>query len=121
MWPWAFFGATVTALLAVDLVVGARARRSAIGRLPPEPFTLRAAATWSALWIGVGLAFGLVVLALYGSRAMTTYFTAYVLEKSLSMDNLFVFALIFRQLAVPAAYRSLRVADPPRRRALAVG
>lgn len=103
--PWSFFGVAVVALLALDLFVGSRGHRHAKQHAPPAPFTLRQAGLWSAIWIGVGLLFGLVVLALYGSEAMVTYFTAYVLEKSLSMDNLFVFALIFGELAIPAAYQ----------------
>jgi tellurite resistance protein TerC len=102
--PWVSFGIAVTALLALDLLVGARTHRQANGRVPP-PFSLGAAAVWSALWIGLALLFGLVILALYGAGAMVTYFTAYVLEKSLSMDNLFVFALIFGELAIPLGYQ----------------
>jgi tellurite resistance protein TerC len=100
--PWTSFGVAVVAFLALDLFIGTRAHRRAKG---PAPFPLRSAALWSASWIGLGLGFGLVVLALYGSRAMVTYFTAYVLEKSLSMDNLFVFAVIFGQLAIPLGYQ----------------
>src|SRR4051812_43653116 len=103
--PWSFFGIAVIALLALDLFVGARRQHHAKGRPVPAPFGLGAAALWSALWIGLGLGFGLVVLALYGSAAMVTYFTAYLVEKSLSMDNLFVFALIFGQLAIPLGYQ----------------
>ena len=103
--PWFCFGIAVVALLALDLSTGARARRHAKGNVPPAPFSPSAAALWAALWVGLGLLFGLVVLALYGSEAMVTYFTAYVLEKSLSMDNLFVFALIFGELEIPAGYQ----------------
>jgi tellurite resistance protein TerC len=102
---WTSFGVAVVALLALDLCMGARAFRRGRERKEPAPVTLRAAALWSALWIGLGLLFGLLVLALYGSGAMVTYFTAYLLEKSLSVDNLFVFTLIFGQLAIPAGYQ----------------
>jgi tellurite resistance protein TerC len=104
---WALFAALVFAMLAIDLAFDARERRSAErteSRLP-QSLTLRAAGVWSAAWIGLGLLFGLVVLALYDAQAMVTYYTAYVLEKSLSVDNLFVFALIFDELAIPAAYQ----------------
>jgi tellurite resistance protein TerC len=102
--PWFCFGIAVAALLALDLFVGARTHRHTAGHMPP-PYTLGAAALWSALWIGLALLFGLVILTLYGSEAMVRYFTAYVLEKSLSMDNLFVFALIFGELAIPTGYQ----------------
>jgi tellurite resistance protein TerC len=58
---------------------------------------------WSVAWIGLGIIFGLVVLALYGAGASLTYFTAYLLEKSLSVDNIFVFVLIFVELQIPPA------------------
>jgi len=102
--PWLYFGIAVAALLALDLFAGGRIHRHATAHAPP-PFTLGAAALWSGLWIALALLFGLVVFALYGSEAMVTYFTAYVLEKSLSMDNLFVFAVIFGELAIPAGYQ----------------
>jgi tellurite resistance protein TerC len=79
---WAVFWALVAAALAVDLAVS----RSA---------TLRSAALWSAIWIGLGLLFGAWIALRLGSEAGITYLTAYVLEKSLSVDNLFVFILIF--------------------------
>jgi tellurite resistance protein TerC len=83
-------------MLAVDLGFDGRRRRA---------LTLRAAALWSGAWIALGVLFGLVVFARYGSAAVVTYVTAYLLEKSLSLDNLFVFALIFGQLAIPAEHQ----------------
>jgi tellurite resistance protein TerC len=65
--------------------------------------TLREAAARTAAWAGLSLLFGLVVLALYGERAALTYVTAYFLEQSLSIDNVFVFLLIFSELRVPPA------------------
>src|SRR5207237_841084 len=65
--------------------------------------TRRSAALWSASWIGLALLFGLGIHALYGADAAVSYLTAYVLEKSLSIDNIFVFVLIFSQLRTPAA------------------
>lgn len=102
---WGLFAALVLAMLAIDLVFDARERRSAANAASRAPQSLRAAAWWSAAWIGLGVLFGLVVLALADTHAMVTYYTAYVLEKSLSVDNLFVFALIFTELNIPAAYQ----------------
>jgi tellurite resistance protein TerC len=79
---WAVFWTVVAAALAIDLAVS-------------RTVTLRGAALWSAIWIGLGLAFGAWIALRLGSDAGITYLTAYVLEKSLSVDNLFVFILIF--------------------------
>jgi len=93
-WVWALFGALVLAMLALDL--------STLRRSKGEQ-SLRNAALWSAAWIGLGLAFGVIVLVIYGADASLTYFTAYALEKSLSVDNIFVFVLIFAELQIPPA------------------
>src|ERR687886_1462610 len=95
VWAWALFAVAVVAMLAADLGLFQSTRRG-----PREP-TLRSAALWSAAWIGLALAFGLVVVALYGPAAGLTYVTAYALEKALSVDNIFVFVLIFSQLESP--------------------
>jgi tellurite resistance protein TerC len=94
-WVWALFAFLVTAMLAVDLLVLRGSRGE--GREP----TVRSAALWSAAWISLGLIFGFVVRGLYGPQAQLTYLTAYLLEKSLSVDNIFVFVLIFSQLRIP--------------------
>jgi tellurite resistance protein TerC len=64
---------------------------------------LRAAALWAAVWVGAGLAFGLWVWASHGATAATAYYTAYLLEKSLSIDNIFMFVLVFAELRIPAS------------------
>ena len=56
-------------------------------------------------WIGLGMALGLWVLATQGPAAAAEYYSAYFLEKSLSVDNIFVFAIIFSELRVPAEYQ----------------
>jgi tellurite resistance protein TerC len=63
---------------------------------------LRAAALWSAIWVGAGLTFGLWIWASQGGEVATAYYAAYLLEKSLSVDNIFVFVLIFSELRIPA-------------------
>ncbi|MFN8102908.1 MAG: TerC family protein [Acidimicrobiia bacterium] len=94
MWAWASVVGFIAAALAVDLLV--------INRTPRE-LDLRQAAITSAVWVGIGLAFGLVVLAERGTQAAGEYYTVFLIEKSLSVDNLFVFALLFGYFAVPAA------------------
>jgi tellurite resistance protein TerC len=94
-WVWVLFAVMVLALLAVDLGVFRASRRA------PQEVTLRSAAWWSAAWIGLSLVFALVVSVLYGTAPALTYLTAYLLEKSLSVDNIFVFVLIFSDLRIP--------------------
>src|SRR6267143_3204338 len=94
-WVWVLFALMVLALLAADLGLFRAARRA------PREVTLGSAAWWSAAWIGLSLAFGLVILVIYGRAAALTYLTAYLLEKSLSVDNIFVFVLIFSDLQIP--------------------
>ena len=60
---------------------------------------------WVVVWIGLSLAFGLWVLATQGTSAATEYYAAYVLEKSLSIDNIFVFVIIFSELHIPGEYQ----------------
>ena len=90
---WAVFWTVVAIALVADIVV---ARLG--GRTP----TLRNAALWSGVWIGLGLLFGVFVAVRLGGDAGITYLTAYLLEKSLSVDNLFLFVLIFAQTGIPA-------------------
>lgn len=90
------FAGVVTALLAIDLLVVHR---------NPHAVSLREAAVWSGVWIGVAVVFGLLVPHLHAgsTRGQPTleYFTGYVIEKSLSVDNVFLFLIIFSALAVP--------------------
>ncbi len=91
------FGAIVASLLAIDLFAVQR---------DPKKVSLRQAALWSAVWVGCAVLFGLLVPRLHhdaGSQAVTEYFIAYVIEKSLSVDNVFVFIVVFSTFAVPPA------------------
>ena len=78
-------------IIVVDLKVGSARKQ----------MTVRVAAIWSAVWIGLAIAFGLGLLLLESSEAGEAYFAGYVMEKALSLDNVFVFTLIFAALAVP--------------------
>jgi tellurite resistance protein TerC len=90
MVEWTVFGTVVGVSLLVDM---------SLRHVP----TLRRAALWSGIWIGLALLFGAWVAMRLGSEAGLTYLTAYLLEKSLSVDNLFVFALIFSQTGIAPA------------------
>src|SRR6476646_12160906 len=60
---------------------------------------------WVIVWVGLGLALGLWVAATQGRSAATEYFAAYLLEESLSVDNIFVFVVIFSELHIPSEYQ----------------
>jgi tellurite resistance protein TerC len=100
-WHWVAFGGLVGALLAVDLLVFHRRDRAP---------SLRESAGWSAFWIGLALGFNAVVwwwgwLARGDSKAGTDFLAALLVEKSLSVDNLFVFAVVFRFFGVAIQYQ----------------
>jgi len=95
LWAWAAVLAVIVAMLVVDLV----AHRSA------HVVSVREAAIWSGIWVSLGLAFGAVVWAAYGAEAGGEYFAGYLIEKSLAVDNVFVFALTFSYFAVPRQYQ----------------
>ncbi|MFH9173941.1 TerC/Alx family metal homeostasis membrane protein [Streptomyces albogriseolus] len=94
-WLWIVFVVVVVASLAVDLF----AHRTA------HVIGFREATLWSAGWISLAVLFGVVVFLVVGTDAGVEYTTAWLLEKSLSVDNLFVFALIFSYFQVPRAYQ----------------
>ncbi len=96
LWVWGAFAAVVLILLFVDLLVIHREAHAV---------TTREAAIESAVWISIGLAFGLVVLAWQGGDAAGEYYAGYLIEKSLSIDNVFVWALIMGYFAVPSQYQ----------------
>ncbi|NAZ80554.1 TerC/Alx family metal homeostasis membrane protein [Kineococcus sp. R8] len=95
LWAWLALGAIIVVMLAIDLL----AHRGA------HVIGFREAAKWSALWVGLAIAFGIVVFATLGTQAGVDYTTAWLLEKSLSVDNLFVFALIFGYFNVPREFQ----------------
>ena len=95
IWFWLGFLAFVAVLLVIDLGVLNRKAHAV---------SLKEAALMSVVWISIALLFGVLVTVMLGSRAGIEYYTAWVLEKSLSVDNLFVFVLIFSYFRVPAKY-----------------
>src|SRR5215470_12970009 len=92
-WAWAAAVGAILGLLVLDL---------AMSRGRP---TMRRAVLVSAGWVAAAVAFGAIILAWRGSTAGQEYFTAYLVEKALSIDNVFVFALLFQAFAVPVAYQ----------------
>jgi tellurite resistance protein TerC len=97
LWMWIPFIVLVLAALALDLGLFRKSRGEA------RELTLRSAIIRSAAWIALSLVFGVAVWATYGQQAALTYLTAYLLEKTLSIDNIFVFVLIFSELQIPPA------------------
>ena len=92
-WVWVALMVGVAAMLAIDLFL--HRDNHVIG--------FREAAVWSAIWIAAGLAFGAVLWLWQGGETAGTYYAGYLIEKALSVDNVFVFALIFTAFAVPPA------------------
>ena len=95
LWAWAAVLALILGMLAIDLA----AHRTA------HVVSVREAAIWSAIWVTLGLAFGGVIWWAYGAEAGGEYLAGYLIEKSLAVDNVFVFALIFAWFAVPRQYQ----------------
>ena len=98
--PWILFNVFVAAILALDL--GVFHRRA-------QPLKLRQALIWSGLWIALAAVFAAILYAWQGHTAALEFSTGYVIELSLSADNLFIFLLIFRyfNLPEPQQYRVL--------------
>ena len=96
LWGWVGFNLFVVAMLAVDLFVFHR---------EAHEVSLKEAAAWSALWVALALLFGLGVWRFMGSASGLEYYTGYLIEKALSVDNIFVFVLIFSYFQVPARYQ----------------
>ena len=92
---WAVTIAAILALIIVDLLtVSAK----------PHEVKFKEAMSWSLFYIGIAVAFGIWVWQRFGATSGTEYFAAYLVEKSLSVDNLFVFVIILAQFAVPSIY-----------------
>lgn len=92
---WAEFLVFVIIMLALDLFVFNK---------KSHEVKIKEALLWSGFWIILALLFGLVVHYQYGKEAMMQYYAAYIMEKSLSLDNLFVFVLVFSYFKVPPIY-----------------
>lgn len=95
LWMWPAVLAVIMAMLAVDLFAHRKAH--VVG--------VREAAVWSAVWVALAVGFGGLIWWRWGGEFAAQYFAGYVIEKSLAVDNVFVFAVIFGYFAVPREYQ----------------
>ena len=93
---WVIFAVALIGLLSLDLFVFHR---------EAKPVRMREASAWVAVWVSLGLAFGGWIFLTRGSTSGAEYLAGYLIEYSLSMDNVFVFAVLFAYFGVPAAYQ----------------
>ena len=96
VWAWVAFGAFVLLMLVLDLFVLHR---------DAKEISFREAAVLSAFWVALALLFGILVWIWAGPTTAGEYYAGYIIEKALSVDNVFVFALIFGYFAVPVEYQ----------------
>src|SRR5580765_6078630 len=96
IWPWIGFTLFVLLLLLLDLGVFNRQAHS---------IALKEALLWSVAWISLALVFNAGFYWLRGPEPALQFFTGYLIEKSLSVDNIFVFVLIFSYFSVPNQYQ----------------
>ncbi|MEA2564171.1 MAG: tellurite resistance protein TerC [Acidobacteriota bacterium] len=96
LWLWVGFNAFILAMLALDL--GVFHRKS-------HEVSVKEATIWSGVWIALAMIFNAGIWYFRGGEAGIQFFTGYLIEKSLSVDNIFVIALIFGFFAVPKAYQ----------------
>ncbi|MFF4605598.1 TerC family protein [Streptomyces sp. NPDC001339] len=93
---WALTIAGLCALIAADFFIGGR---------KPHEVSLKEAGIWTAVWIALAALFGLGLLVLGGGQPAGEFFAGFITEKSLSVDNLFVFVLVMAKFAVPTVYQ----------------
>lgn len=96
VWVWVSFVALVVTLLMVDVLLVHRR---------PHAISMKEAAIESSIWVTLGVSFTGVIYAWHGSQAAGEYFAGYLIEKSLSVDNVFVWAIVLSYFAVPREYQ----------------
>ncbi|MDZ4806338.1 MAG: TerC family protein [Candidatus Eisenbacteria bacterium] len=96
LWLWIGFNAFIVGMLVLDL---------AVFHKKPHEVKFKEAAGWSVFWIALALVFNAGLWFVRGQQAGLEFLTAYLIEKSLSVDNLFVFLLVFSYFAVPAKHQ----------------
>ena len=97
LWVWVLFNLFVLAMLALDLGV--------FHRKPRDVVPVKEALTWSGIWIVLALLFNLIIYFWHGPESALQFLAGYLIEKSLSVDNLFVFLLLFSYFSVPTPYQ----------------
>jgi tellurite resistance protein TerC len=95
LWMWA----SVLGLILVMLMVDLFAHRKA------HEISVKEAALWSAFWVATGIGFGALIWAQFGAEYGQQYFAGFLIEKSLAVDNVFIWAIIFTTFAVPRKYQ----------------
>jgi tellurite resistance protein TerC len=96
LWFWIGFNVFVLAMLALDLGVFHRTAHAV---------SLREAGLWSGIWVALAMAFNAFIYLWWGSEPALQFLTGYLIEKSLSVDNIFVFVMLFSYFAIPAQYQ----------------
>ena len=96
IWLWVGFNIFVLAMLALDLGVFHRKAHA---------LSLKEASIWSVVWITLAMVFNAGLYLFAGPEPALQFFTGYLIEKSLSVDNIFIFLLLFTFFKVPAAYQ----------------
>lgn len=96
IWMWIAFNALVLVMLALDLGVFHR---------QAHEVSLREAGVWSAVWVAIAAAVGVAIHAAWGAESALQFATGYLIEKALSVDNVFVFVMLFAYFAVPARHQ----------------
>ncbi len=94
--PWVLFTLFIVAMLAIDLGIFNR---------KDHEVKVKEALVWSGVWVGLALAFNAIVYFWKGQETAVQFFTGYVIEKSLSIDNIFVFLQVFAYFSVPVIYQ----------------
>ncbi len=92
-WLWIIFNVSTVTLMFLDIKISSRKQ---------EPMSVKEALLWSAGWIALALVFNAVIYSLRGMESALTFLTCYLVEESLSVDNMFVFLMIFTYFKVPA-------------------
>jgi tellurite resistance protein TerC len=95
VWAWGSVLAVILVMLAIDLI----AHRDA------HVIGVAEAAKWSVVWVLSGVSFGVVIWWRWGAEYAQQYFAGYVIEKSLAVDNVFVWAIIFASFGVPRQFQ----------------
>lgn len=96
IWPWIIFNAFVLLMLAIDLGVFHRQAKKV---------SFKEAITWSLIWVTLALIFNVWIYYSMGEKPAVEFLTGYLIEKSLSVDNIFVFILLFTFFKVPEEYQ----------------